>query len=111
MPERFTKSCHECGLVSQFEDLSTGSEASCPRCSHTLSSVGQHKEQGVIAYALASLITLIMSLTFPYMPFSVQGISQQITLYQAVDMMSTLQDLLDQLLQFLLLSLNYNNRG
>ncbi|KAB0290003.1 paraquat-inducible protein A [Vibrio fortis] len=101
MPERFAKSCHECGLVSQFEDLPAGSEASCPRCAHTLSSVGHHKQQGVIAYALASLITLIMSLTFPYMSFSVQGISQQITLYQAVDMMNRMDNSLIALLLFL----------
>ena len=45
-----------------------------------------------MAYASASLITLVMSLLFPYMSFSVQGISQQITLYQAVEMMNRLDN-------------------
>ncbi|OBT31933.1 paraquat-inducible protein A [Vibrio splendidus] len=45
-----------------------------------------------MAYASASLITLVMSLIFPYMSFSVQGISQQITLYQAVEMMNRLDN-------------------
>lgn len=101
MSERLTKSCHECGLVSQFDELPAGSEASCPRCSHTLSSVGHYKQQGVMAYASASLIALIMSLTFPYMSFSVQGISQQITLYQAVDMMNRMDNSLIAILLFL----------
>ena len=54
-----------------------------------------------MAYAVASLITLVMSLTFPYMSFSVQGISQQITLYQAVDMMNRLDNSLIAALLFL----------
>nr|WP_146163845.1 paraquat-inducible protein A [Vibrio splendidus] len=96
-----TKSCIECGLVSQFRELPSGSEASCPRCHHTLCSIGASKGQGVMAYAVASLITLVMSLTFPYMSFSVQGISQQITLYQAVDMMNRLDNSLIAALLFL----------
>lgn len=96
-----TKSCIECGLVSQFRELPSGSEASCPRCHHTLWSIGASKGQGVMAYAVASLITLVMSLTFPYMSFSVQGISQQITLYQAVDMMNRLDNSLIAALLFL----------
>ncbi|MEZ8058369.1 paraquat-inducible protein A [Vibrio splendidus] len=87
-----TKSCIECGLVSQFRELPSGCEASCPRCHHTLCSIGASKGQGVMAYAVASLITLVMSLAFPYMSFSVQGISQQITLYQAVEMMNRLDN-------------------
>ena len=54
-----------------------------------------------MAYASASLIALIMSLTFPYMSFSVQGISQQITLYQAVDMMNRMDNSLIAILLFL----------
>ncbi|MFA0553745.1 PqiA/YebS family transporter subunit [Vibrio lentus] len=92
MSDLCTKSCIECGLVSQFHELAPGSEASCPRCKHTLCSIGSSKGQGVMAYASASLITLVMSLIFPYMSFSVQGISQQITLYQAVEMMNRLDN-------------------
>ncbi|WP_416352503.1 paraquat-inducible protein A [Vibrio coralliirubri] len=91
-----TKSCIECGSVSQFRELPSGSEASCPPCHHTLCSIGASKGQGV-----ASLITLVMTLTFPYMSFSVQGISQQITLYQAVDMMNRLDNSLIAALLFL----------
>ncbi|WP_339376903.1 paraquat-inducible protein A [Vibrio splendidus] len=92
MSDLCTKSCIECGLVSQFRELPSGCEASCPRCHHTLCSIGASKGQGVMAYAVASLITLVMSLAFPYMSFSVQGISQQITLYQAVEMMNRLDN-------------------
>ncbi|WP_133149978.1 paraquat-inducible protein A [Vibrio lentus] len=92
MSDLCTKSCIECGLVSQFHELAPGSEASCPRCKHTLCSIGASKGQGVMAYASASLITLVMSLLFPYMSFSVQGISQKITLYQAVEMMNRLDN-------------------
>lgn len=101
MSDLCTKSCIECGLVSQFHELAPGSEVSCPRCKHTLCSIGSSKGQGVMAYASASLITLVMSLTFPYMSFSMQGISQQITLYQAVEMMNRLDNTSIAALMFL----------
>lgn len=87
MSEFITKSCHECGLVSQFSELAAGQHVSCSRCHHPLQSLSTHRGQGVIAYSIASLIALVMSLVFPYMSFSVKELSQEITLYQAIEMM------------------------
>ncbi len=86
------KSCHECGLVSEFNNLQAGEKAQCPRCGHTLLSYGTSKAQGPIALSIAGLMTLVMSLTFPFMSFGTQGITQEITLFKAVEMMSSLDN-------------------
>ncbi|MEJ2764722.1 paraquat-inducible protein A [Photobacterium sp. MCCC 1A19761] len=80
--------CEECGLVTVLPPLAGGQKALCPRCGHLLAKHISLPFQRPLAYGIASLIMLILSVSFPFMSFSVQGISQEITLLHAAEMLS-----------------------
>lgn len=93
-------SCEECGLVASVPKLHQGQVASCPRCGHTLTQVQKQPYQTTLALAIGSLILLLLSLIFPFMSFSVQGLSQHITLLHAAKMLGEYQNLLLAILLF-----------
>jgi paraquat-inducible protein A len=80
--------CEECGLVVALPDIADGQKALCPRCSHTLLSQISLPFQRPFAYGIACLIMLILSVSFPFMSFSVQGATQSITLLHAIKMLT-----------------------
>lgn len=84
-----TLSCHECGMASEVSELQPGEHATCPRCNHHLLGTDTDPVHGPISYALASLIAFVASLVYPFMSFSVQGISQEISLYQSAEVLSS----------------------
>ncbi|MGF1759548.1 paraquat-inducible protein A [Photobacterium sagamiensis] len=92
--------CEECGLVIALPKLSDGQKAACPRCHHTLIKQISMPFQRPFAYGIACLIMLVLSVSFPFMSFSVQGITQEITLLHAAKM---LQHFENSLLAMLLL--------
>ncbi|EGQ8579362.1 PqiA/YebS family transporter subunit [Vibrio cholerae] len=92
--------CDECGLVSSLPKLSQGHIAHCPRCGHTLTQIQKHPYQTTIALAISSLILLMLSLSFPFMSFSVQGLTQEITLLNAAKMLEEFQNVLLAILLF-----------
>ncbi|HIF9341264.1 TPA: PqiA/YebS family transporter subunit [Photobacterium damselae] len=79
--------CEECGLVVDIPDISNGQKASCPRCGHTLLKKINNPYQKLIAYGIACLIMLVLSVSFPFMSFSVQGLTHEITLANAAEML------------------------
>lgn len=84
--------CEECGLVVKVPAIRAGEKASCPRCEHTLIKVIRQPFQRPVAYAAACLIMLLLSVSFPFMSFSVEGISQEIRLLNAVEMLDQFQN-------------------
>ncbi|MET2897735.1 paraquat-inducible protein A [Vibrio rotiferianus] len=80
--------CEECGLVVHIPDIEQGQKAKCPRCEHALTKVNTKPYQSVIAISVACLIMLVLSVSFPFMSFSVQGLSQEITLMHAAKMLA-----------------------
>ncbi|WP_343232468.1 paraquat-inducible protein A [Motiliproteus sediminis] len=92
--------CVECGLVVRLPPLGDGGKAQCPRCSHTLTKIASAPYQTALAVSTGALIALVFSLSLPFMSFSVQGLSQQITLLQAAEMMSEYENILLGLLLF-----------
>ncbi|GAK82539.1 paraquat-inducible protein A [Vibrio ponticus] len=83
--------CEECGLVSRLPEMQEGQSAHCPRCSHTLSSVSHQPCEKLIAYSVACLVMLAISLSFPFMSFSVKGITQEIFLINTVAMLDAFE--------------------
>ncbi|MGF1910840.1 paraquat-inducible protein A [Vibrio kasasachensis] len=83
--------CEECGLVSELPILQEGQAGKCPRCMHTLSSVSIQPCQRMIAYSSACLVMLIISLSFPFMSFSVKGLTQEIYLINTVAMLEAFE--------------------
>ncbi|GAB3517084.1 paraquat-inducible protein A [Photobacterium alginatilyticum] len=84
--------CEECGLVTELPVLTDGQKASCPRCGHTLAKHISQPFQRPLSYGIACLIMLVLSISFPFMSFSVQGISQEITLLHAAKMLSNFKN-------------------
>ncbi|MBE3703523.1 paraquat-inducible protein A [Vibrio parahaemolyticus] len=87
-------SCEECGLVVRIPEIDQGQKAQCPRCSHSLTKINAKPYQSVIAVSSACLIMLVLSISFPFMSFSVQGLSQEITLLHAAKMLAEFQNAL-----------------
>jgi paraquat-inducible protein A len=83
-----TMACEECGLVVALPNIADGQKALCPRCSHTLMTQISLPFQRPFAYGIACLIMLILSVSFPFMSFSVQGATQSITLLHAIKMLT-----------------------
>ncbi len=84
--------CEECGLLVHIANISQGQKALCPRCGHLLTKATHHPCQRVIACAIACLMMLVLSIAFPFMSFSVQGITQEMTLLRSVSMLLNFQN-------------------
>lgn len=79
---RRLRACHECDWVSALPPLSAGEKASCPRCTHILVKRHRYPAQRSMALAIASLIALIVAVSFPFISFTVSGVSNRIELTQ-----------------------------
>ncbi|MGF1760643.1 paraquat-inducible protein A [Photobacterium sagamiensis] len=90
--------CEECGLVVALPEMSDGQKVQCPRCHHTLLTQISLPFERPFAYGIACLIMLALSLSFPFMSFSVQGATQQITLLHAIEMLKHFENSLLALL-------------
>lgn len=84
--------CEECGLIVAIPLIDEGEKVQCPRCKHTLTQIIHHPYQRPIAYIIACLIMLMLSLCFPFMSFSVEGLSQEIGLLHSVKMLDQFQN-------------------
>ncbi|WP_462054339.1 paraquat-inducible protein A, partial [Vibrio cholerae] len=69
-------------------------------CGHTLTQTPQKPYQTAVALTISCLILLVLSLTFPFMSFSVQGMTQEITLLNAAKMLGEFQNVLLAILLF-----------
>ncbi|MGF1726199.1 PqiA/YebS family transporter subunit [Photobacterium nomapromontoriensis] len=84
--------CEECGLVVELPVLVDDEKATCPRCDHTLAKQIALPFQRPLSYGVACLVMLVASISFPFMSFSVKGISQSITLMHAAEMLNVFQN-------------------
>ncbi|HKM38002.1 MAG TPA: paraquat-inducible protein A [Thiopseudomonas sp.] len=76
--------CHECDLLLALPPLKTGEKANCPRCNHTLVRRQASAAERSLALAIATLIMLGLSLSFPFLGFSLQGFGNGIALTETV---------------------------
>lgn len=76
--------CHDCALPVSVPVLRHRQKASCPRCGLQLSVYHRHAIDYVLAYALAALIFLAVSLQFNFLSFSANGQQRSIDLEQAI---------------------------
>ena len=76
--------CHECDLLLALPPLKTGEKANCPRCNNTLVRRQASAAERSFALAIATLIMLGLSLSFPFLGFSLQGFGNGIELSETV---------------------------
>lgn len=72
--------CHECDLLLALPRLKTGEKAVCPRCEHTLVRRQSNPAERSLALVIATLITLALSVAFPFLSFNISGIGNRIEL-------------------------------
>ncbi len=87
--------CHACDWVMRLPDLEEGESAACPRCGVTVRSAGTLDPQSGMAWSLATLLVLGLSLHFRFLTFETGGVGQTIILWD------TATALLDQQYAFL----------
>lgn len=84
---RRLRACHECDWICALPPLSAGEKAACPRCECTLVRRHHHPAQRSMALAIAAFIALLAALSFPFISFSVSGVSNRIELAQTATAM------------------------
>ncbi|PSJ48223.1 paraquat-inducible protein A [Zobellella endophytica] len=77
---RRLRACHECDLLVALPPLHPGEKAECPRCGNTLTRRHANPAERSLALAIATLITLGLSVTFPFISFEISGIGNRIEL-------------------------------
>ncbi|MGR7921123.1 PqiA/YebS family transporter subunit [Zobellella denitrificans] len=77
---RRLRACHECDLLVSLPPLKAGEKAQCPRCGHTLVRRHANPAERSLALSLATLVTLGLSVAFPFVGFDLSGIGNRIEL-------------------------------
>ncbi|NHQ88566.1 paraquat-inducible protein A [Iodobacter sp. HSC-16F04] len=75
--------CAQCDLLQNMDELRAGQGASCVRCGHHLCSVPPHPFDTPLAYALTTLILLILSCAFPLLNLHIAGVESQMTFFSS----------------------------
>jgi paraquat-inducible protein A len=82
-----TLACPHCDLLVQVGGLRGGQVASCPRCGGFLTRRRVDAVDRTAACALAALVLLALSCSFPFLSFSQSGLVSRITLFQTPGML------------------------
>tara|TARA_R110002111_G_scaffold65041_2_gene106771 strand:+ start:198 stop:836 length:639 start_codon:yes stop_codon:yes gene_type:complete len=89
-----TIACHECDLLVSYPNLEPGSVVVCPRCDYVLTKKHKNAMERILAFALSSLIFLLMSSLYPFLSFSSNGQGREVTLLQSIDVLANEQQML-----------------
>lgn len=79
--------CHECDLLITVPPLKSGQKAFCPRCDYLLAANRPGAQNKIFAFAVASLIFLILANAFPFLGFAAKGQERTVTLLQSVSIL------------------------
>ncbi len=75
--------CPHCDALQRLPELEVGQKAVCIQCDHTLSYSMHESLDRPLACAIAGLILLVLSLSFPFLAFEASGREQSIGLAQS----------------------------
>lgn len=76
--------CRHCGLHTLVPVLSPKQKAHCPRCNHTLTVLSANWVDKILALSLSALFLLVLSLSFSFLSFDINGMKTSITLASVV---------------------------
>ncbi len=76
--------CHECGQFYHMCALAPGKTAKCGRCGSVLYRAKSNSIERALTFALAALVLIVLSNTFPFMTFKVEGREEVNTLFSGV---------------------------
>ncbi len=75
--------CHGCDLLVDVGELQHGARAYCPRCGHFLTRYRHDMMNRVLAFTIAAIILLVVSLNYPFLSFAASGLESVMTLAKA----------------------------
>jgi paraquat-inducible protein A len=75
--------CHECDLLITVPEIREGERADCPRCGGLITARPRNGIQRALAFALAGVVFLIISLLYPFLSFSSSGLESVMSLTEA----------------------------
>ncbi len=75
--------CHGCDLLVDVADLQHGERAYCPRCGHFLTRYRHDMMNRVLAFSIAAIILMLVSLSYPFLSFASSGLESVMTLRAA----------------------------
>lgn len=87
---RRIRGCTECDLLLALPPLKAGEKAECPRCKHTLVRRQTNPAERSLALTIATLITLALSVVFPFLSFNISGIGNRIELTETASTLISL---------------------
>lgn len=76
--------CQICDWVARLPALSVHESAYCPRCGTRLHTRGHDDQQRTVAWALATLVTLAIALSFQFLWFETSGVAHAMVLFDSV---------------------------
>ena len=77
--------CNECDAVHQRIELKRGNVARCRRCNALLGRGHVMQVQGLLAFALAALLLIVIGNTAPIVTLDMRGVLNRATLPQAIE--------------------------
>ncbi len=75
--------CHHCDHVITLNELAPGHQSRCPHCNTLLQQSHHNIHHLIAAIGLATLVFLIIALTFPFLTMQVYGNYQSFSLFEA----------------------------
>ena len=80
--------CKQCDSLVRVSSLGEQQRAICPCCGNQIVSYQANQQQWLIAFSLTTLLFLLSSLYPTFISFSQHGLVQQISLWQAFDLLA-----------------------
>lgn len=80
--------CHECDLTVKIPQLKNKQKALCPRCGFQLTQKITTAHNRIIAFSIAALVFLFLSIPFEFLAFSAQGQGQSINILNSVEILA-----------------------
>ncbi|MBJ7553631.1 PqiA/YebS family transporter subunit [Marinomonas spartinae] len=76
--------CKECDWVTPIPELQEGQQLRCARCRSTLFYQPRQRLNNLLAFGGSAILMLALSLSFPFLSFSVAGVGRTVSLWQEV---------------------------
>jgi paraquat-inducible protein A len=76
--------CHDCALMVHIPVIEHKHKANCPRCGKELAFFHHANTEYIIAFAITSIAFLFATIAFPFLSFSIQGQTHDMTLLEGL---------------------------
>lgn len=79
--------CEACDFVHRVPPLQKGERFRCTHCGHVLLTLNKRVSARILSVGLSALLMLVLSLSFSFLGFSVNGIGRSVTLFNTLSVL------------------------